>query len=136
MSCGRAIAWDANVCPFCGKDYRVAAKAAPKQTLMPTIGGILILLSGIFEIVAGGLLATESTALMPVTFGLSGLFVVCGIVVAILGVIAVVGGYYAIQRKNFNLALVGGIFSLLGLYIIVPLIGLILVLVSKDEFED
>lgn len=29
VACGRAIAWDANVCPFCGHDYR-AAMAGPQ----------------------------------------------------------------------------------------------------------
>ena len=23
VSCGRAIVWDANFCPYCGKDYRI-----------------------------------------------------------------------------------------------------------------
>lgn len=30
VACGRAIAWDANVCPYCGHDYRVAM-AGPGQ---------------------------------------------------------------------------------------------------------
>lgn len=29
VACGRAISWDANVCPFCGHDYR-AAMAGPQ----------------------------------------------------------------------------------------------------------
>ncbi|MDQ1371209.1 MAG: hypothetical protein QG582_123 [Candidatus Thermoplasmatota archaeon] len=31
VACGRAIAWDANVCPFCGHDYRPAMSGG--QTL-------------------------------------------------------------------------------------------------------
>jgi len=31
VSCGRNIAWDANVCPYCGHDYR-AAMAGPQLT--------------------------------------------------------------------------------------------------------
>jgi hypothetical protein len=27
VSCGRSISWDANVCPYCGHDYRVQAYA-------------------------------------------------------------------------------------------------------------
>jgi predicted amidophosphoribosyltransferase len=30
VGCGRAIAWDANVCPYCGHDFR-AAMAGPQQ---------------------------------------------------------------------------------------------------------
>jgi len=136
VSCGRAIAWDANVCPYCGKDYRAqVAAAAPRKTMMPTIGGILILLSGIYELAMGALLATESTALLPVTFGLSGIFVVCGVIVVLIGLFAILGGWFAIQRKNHTMAVLGGVASLLGLYVIIPLIGLVLVLVSKEEFE-
>jgi len=29
VSCGRAIAWDANVCPYCGHDFRKGASASP-----------------------------------------------------------------------------------------------------------
>src|SRR5512137_2138727 len=28
VGCGRAIAWDANVCPYCGHDYRYPVGAA------------------------------------------------------------------------------------------------------------
>jgi predicted nucleic acid-binding Zn ribbon protein len=27
VSCGRAIAWDANVCPYCGHDFRIESTA-------------------------------------------------------------------------------------------------------------
>jgi hypothetical protein len=31
VGCGRAIAWDANVCPYCGHDYRVQMAPAMAQ---------------------------------------------------------------------------------------------------------
>ena len=51
-ACGREIAWDANICPYCGKDYRQpqAAPASKGSTIgaaVGIIGGILSLL-GIF----------------------------------------------------------------------------------------
>ena len=56
VSCGRAISWDANVCPYCGHDYRVAM-AGPstqkKESAMPVIGGILIIIGAIIELAAG-----------------------------------------------------------------------------------
>jgi predicted nucleic acid-binding Zn ribbon protein len=30
VACGRSIAWDANVCPYCGHDFR-AVMAGPQQ---------------------------------------------------------------------------------------------------------
>ena len=32
VGCGRAIAWDANVCPYCGHDYRMMAAAPMAQS--------------------------------------------------------------------------------------------------------
>ena len=29
VGCGRAIAWDANVCPYCGHDYRQVMAGQP-----------------------------------------------------------------------------------------------------------
>lgn len=31
VGCGRAIAWDANVCPYCGHDYRIVGVAPMAQ---------------------------------------------------------------------------------------------------------
>jgi hypothetical protein len=33
VGCGRAIAWDANVCPYCGHDYRYPAAAPRAETI-------------------------------------------------------------------------------------------------------
>ncbi len=132
VSCGRTISWDANVCPYCGHDYRATMAGVPqkKETAMPTIGGILILLASLGYLVIGGIIAAGSSFLFAVGGGAG---VVCGVGLLILGIISLLGGIFAIQRKNFAIALIGGIFvvpSVLGL------IGLILVAVSKDEFSD
>jgi DNA-directed RNA polymerase subunit RPC12/RpoP len=128
VSCGRAFSWDANVCPYCGHDYRVAMMPPPKkESAMPVIGGILIMLPGIGYLIGGAVLAAGSSAFL---FGGG---VVCGAVLLVLGILAILGGIFAIQKKNFALALIGGIFvvpSILGL------IGLILIAVSKDEFTN
>ena len=133
VSCGRSISWDANVCPYCGHDYRAAMAGAPqqkKESAMPLVGGILIILASLGYFGAGGVLAGGSALVWD--FG-GGVGVACGVVLIILGIISLLGGIFAIQRKNFAIALIGGIFvvpSILGL------IGLILVAVSKDEFNS
>jgi len=65
---------------------------------------------------------------------------VCGIIVIILSLVVVLGGVLGLLRKSWGLAIVGGV---LGLFVIGPfmlgsifaLIGLILVGVSKKEYE-
>ena len=135
VSCGRSISWDANVCPYCGHDYRMQMMAqmpVKRQSAMPTIGGILILIGGLIEVAGGAVLLGGGSFFFSIG---GGLFAVCGVVVLILGVIAIIGGIFALQRKHFGLAILGGILSLGG-WFIPGLIGLILVAVSRDEFTD
>ena len=56
----------------------------------------------------------------------------CGIIMVILGLITVLGGVFGVLRKHFGLALVAGILAIPSL---LGIIGLILVIVSKDEFR-
>lgn len=80
VRCGRSIAWDMNVCPYCGHDYRPQAYAQPpmvgyqanvgfnappvgqyqasynvqvQRTALPIAGGILTLIGGIIGIIIG-----------------------------------------------------------------------------------
>lgn len=131
MSCGRAFSWDANVCPYCGHDYRVAMmgpqQQQKKESAMPVVGGVLILIVGIGYLALGGVAIAGSSF-----FAFAG-GVLCGAVVLVLGIIAILGGIFAIQRKNFAIALIGGIFTVPS---ILGLVGLILLAVSKDEFTS
>lgn len=135
MSCGRPISFDANVCMYCGHDYRIVM-AGPqyqqrKESATPVAGGVLILIASLGYLVWGGLVAAGSTVGLVPSFGATAWGIVCGLIMIVLGVISFLGGVYAIGRKNFNFALIGGIFVIPS---IIGLIGLILVAVSKDEF--
>ncbi len=134
VSCGRSIGWDANVCPYCGHDYRAQmyGQQVRKETAMPTIGGILVLIAGLIEIAGGAI--SFGGGVFFIDFGGSFL-AVCGAILIVLGVIALLGGIFAIQRKHFGLAILGAILGLGG-WFIPGLIGLILVALSKDEFAD
>lgn len=45
VSCGRSISWDANVCPYCGHDYRMAMAAPPRAEISTGMKIFLYLLS-------------------------------------------------------------------------------------------
>lgn len=148
VTCGRQIPNDANVCPQCGHDYRatMAGPAPKKKTVMPVIGGVLILIAGIMGLAAGGiLLAIDLDELDQYGLNVAGdmledIMTVCGIIFLILGILAVLGGLFGVMRKHWGLAILGGV---VGLFVLGPwmlgslfaLIGLILVAVSKGEFE-
>jgi len=65
---------------------------------------------------------------------------VCGAIFIVLGLIAVVGGFFGVMRKHWGIVILGGV---LGLFVLGPymlgslfaLIGLILVAVSKKDFD-
>jgi uncharacterized membrane protein len=71
---------------------------------------------------------------------LQSILVTCGIIGCILSIFALVGGIVAVKRKAWGLAVVGGI---LGLFTIGPfflasiiaVIGLILVIISRKDFQ-
>lgn len=152
VSCGREIAMDANVCQYCGHDYRMqAAPAAPaEKSILSLVGGILILIAGIMGLAMGGIFLVAADNVDTLTdWGvdvagvgdmLSDILTVCGIIVIVLALIVVVGGFFGVQRKHWGLAILGGVLGLflLGPYMlatIFALIGLILVAVSKKDFS-
>jgi hypothetical protein len=101
-----------------------------KQSGMPVAGGVLIIIASLGYLIGGGFIAAGSSFFWGLGGGAG---VICGVVLLVLGVVSFLGGIYAIGRKNFGIAVIGGIFvipSILGL------IGLILVAVSKDEFTS
>jgi DNA-directed RNA polymerase subunit RPC12/RpoP len=137
VSCGRPISFDANVCPYCGHDYRVVMAGAPaqkKESAMPLAGGILILIGSIIYFAVGGLAVAGGTIASSIDLEEGSAWAIgCGAVIVVLGVVSVLGGIFAIGRKNFALAIIGGV---LTIPTILGLIGLILVAVSKDEFTS
>ncbi len=74
----------------------------------------------------------------PYSFGM--FQAICGLVGLAFAVIAIVGGYFAIKRRNFAMAVVGAVFCMLsfgsmGISSILGLVGLILIAVSSHEFR-
>ena len=108
-----------------------------EKTAKPVVGGILILIGALVGIASGASLIWAGSMFLPLgDYGMdiSGILAVCGIIWIVLSLIGLLGGIFAMQRKHFGLAIVGGIFSLLVGFFIFGLIGLILVAISKDEF--
>jgi hypothetical protein len=140
------------VCPYCGHDYRfIAAPEAPRQqSAKPLLGGILIIIAGVLSLVmAISFIVMDSQDLENLNSQQlrdSGLTIadleemlgICGLIEIVFGVIAIIGGLFAIARKHFGLAIVGGIFGLIGIGFLIGgvlgLIGLVLIIISRDEF--
>ena len=150
VKCGRSIAWDANVCQYCGHDYRAGAAAPPphEKGMLSVIGGVFILIAGLMGIFAGVILLTiDLNDLDQYGIDVAGsvdmledILKVCGAIWLIFGLIALMGGVFGIMRKHFALVILGGIFGLLclcpyALGSILALLGLILVAVGRKDFD-
>jgi len=123
------------------------------------IAGILLIISGVLSVIMWIGLASIDVSLIRSTilpefesisseYGLitfseetiKELFVICGSIGFFLSIFTILGGIMSIKKQRWGIALVGGI---LGLFTIGPfflssafsLIGLILVIISKNEFH-
>ncbi len=126
VECGRTISWDAAVCMYCGHDYRPRSKPGSEGHLMT--GGILVLLAGILGI-ALLTVTLNWTDLSPQTEVLAVMSYACGI-------IGIIGGYMAIARIMFPLAVLGAALSIFTPAFFFGIPGLILVANSQVRFKD
>ena len=114
-----------------------------EKTWMPTVAGILDIISGFLGLMGGLVLIILGTVasgiLGPFMFGRMelvplGYLLVLGIPLLVLGILALLGGVYAIQRKVWGLALAGSISA----FIFSQLLGILAIIftaLSKKEFE-
>lgn len=123
----RTTVEDKIYCPVCtAKAYE---KAAGKRTGKPVAGGILGLIAGVANFAAGIILIVDGATVESVDWSEMGL----GQALVILGILAIVGSCVAIARRNFILAIVGGVCALPSLLLGVP--ALILIALSHEEFD-
>jgi hypothetical protein len=111
-----------------------------EKTAMPVVGGVLLIIGAIAGIAQGALFIVGSAVIMPIDIaGVSELLAICGVIFLVTNLIGLIGGIFAAQRKTFGIAIVGSIMVLIfgGFFIgnIFGLIGLILVAISRKEFD-
>ncbi len=148
ISCGRPIDFTANVCPYCGYDYRQATMGPPPvpRTSTPVAGGVLGIIAGILALISGVIYLTVSaSSITGITLPpqvtiqeVENILRICGAIQVIFGLVAILGGVFAIQRKHFGLAIAGSILGMLGFGLtfgaLLGLISLILVAIARKEF--
>lgn len=157
-SCRHGIPLSSKVCPDCG--YRIRPEEEPaveekkKKPERPRVsyasskagfGGALILISGILAVLTGIYMVVDTswvdTMLADLGFSLvEEIIIASGVLTVVFGIVAMVGGYFAVKRKRWGIAIVGGVLGTLaagaiGLGLIFGLIGLIFVAVSRKEFR-
>ncbi|MFC2069080.1 hypothetical protein ACFLTP_08780 [Chloroflexota bacterium] len=124
-----------------------------KKTGKPIVAGILNIIAGALSLLGAigviiGIIFFVSFSTQPILtdmwrnlgdLGIGSnliiiLLLIGAIFSAILGILPLLGGIYALQRKKWGLALAGSIVAILSSTIL-GIITTILVAVAKDEFE-
>ena len=108
-----------------------------EQTWKPTTAGILNIISGAIGLVFGilcGVLGISITMIPGIPAEVIGILGGIAIPLIILGIIAIVGGVYALKRSKWGLALAGSICSLFCLWIL-GILAIIFVAMGRNEFE-
>jgi hypothetical protein len=109
-----------------------------KRTAKPTAAGILTIIAGAGCILGALGLGAAGAFLGPflgLPFFLHGiLWGLMAIPMAVLGILAIIGGIFSIQRRRWGWALAGSIAAILVSHVL-GIISTILVALSKDEFE-
>ncbi len=116
---------------------------------LPMIAGILLILAGMLGLftwaAAFALDPSMIQAILPqnspiTAEQLQSVFVLCGAIGCVCSILTLAGGIVTLKRKAWGLAIIGsvlGLFSIGPIFIgsILSLIGLILVALSKKEFQ-
>lgn len=108
-----------------------------KKTWMPTTAGILDIISGSFGLIAFCVLAIAGGIVRfapNIPKFLPPMFMGLALPLAIVGILAIVGGIYALQRRNWGLALAGSIAAFFPSWLLgIP--AIVLTALSRDEFD-
>ena len=121
------------------------------KTWKPIVAGILSIISGALRILGAIALLIGIMFFIPVAVSvgpgpipdmpnwmipgvLSTILIIGLIVLLIVGILPIIGGIYALQRKKWGLALAGSIVAIIGSSIM-GILATIFVALSKDEFE-
>jgi hypothetical protein len=104
-----------------------------EKTWKPTTAGILALIAGALEVIIG-LLFAAGVGVLGGILGMGWLSVIFAPLI-IFGIIAIVGGIYALRRRIWGLALAGSICALIGPWFLLGILAIIFVSLGKREFK-
>ena len=120
------------------------AEISAHRSVKPLIGGILLMLGGLLDILPIlpiPLTMTPATSVdAPVvsstTLPLYSVFIA---IILLLGILTMVGGFAAVSRRSWALAIVGGIVGVINFTLtlgtVLALIGTIFIGTSRKDFE-
>jgi hypothetical protein len=103
-----------------------------ERTWKPTTAGVLCIIAGAISVIIGIVIAAVGG--IGWFFGIPWISAI-GAPIIVVGIIAIVGGSYALKRRVWGLALAGSICALIGPWVILGILAIIFVSLGKGEFE-
>jgi hypothetical protein len=135
VKCGRSINWRANVCPYCGHDYRNGQYSAKNAT----VGGILTVLASIISIffLAYFYLSTHQYYQYDYYYGYSYVSYdwMIYLFLASMSILGIIGGICALGKAFYSMAVAGAACSVIGPGFFFGIPGLITIVNSSKEFK-
>ncbi len=114
-----------------------------QDSSLPLLAGIFLLLGGLSNIIMGGLIFGfgDIIASLPFGTGFGAIFMVCGAIVLIFGLFALIGAIFSFKREKWTLVLLGSILGLFGIGFyftgsLFCLIALIIVATSRQYYRS
>ena len=104
-----------------------------EKTWKPPVAGILAIIAGVLQVIAGTIFAT-GVLFWGGMVGMGWLSAIFAPLI-VFGIIAILGGIYALRRKVWGLALAGSICALIGPWFLLGILAIIFVALGKGEFE-
>ena len=135
-SCGSVMKKGAETCPQCGVrvQLQAGARVEGQHTAKPVVGGVLGVVAGCIPVIIGIVLVVVGAVGDPSWRPVDWVPVGIGIGLLVLGVVTITGSSFAIVRKNFPLAVAGGVCAVFSMWILgVP--ALVLIAISSKEFQ-
>ena len=142
-ACGAENDRSARACLLCSTPLNTwvewSAHDRPSGWSKASIGGILILLSGVLAILNGiYFIAPEAINLDPTNITWLGNVQTFGYLTIAAGCIGILGGMFSVQRTSYLMCVAGGLLAAMSigftLGLVLGLAGLILVGFSRKEF--
>jgi hypothetical protein len=113
-----------------------------EKTWKPKVGGILIIIDGIANIVLGivGFFFAVERGVIDLSYlnqddGISIGFMVLFAFMVIAGILAIIGGIFALRRKVWGMALAGAILACISYTGLLGILALVFIALSRKEFH-
>jgi hypothetical protein len=101
------------------------------------VAGILMILAGVLDILSVVFMsAVMMGGMWNQTMPYVGMMWPFLFVMLAFGVIAILAGYYSMRRQHFLFCIIGAVISAIGVGSLIGIIAAVLVLISKDAYEN